>query len=257
MPSFVKQTLASPIGKNVFLRSSRFKTISWTLAEKTVPESIVDGWPNQKVLQTGTVLAKITSGPDTGKVGPFQGAGTAEVQTLTPTGTISGGTFTVGVLGTTTAAIQWNATAQAVADAINLALALAEIDAYVSASGGPVQTAAINLTFFGAEGQGNVAQVTINSSLTGTTPALTPTTATPGVSGAGDGRQTLTNIVGLCNTFLPWQLMNRDVEVAVIYEGAAVQGNCFEMTTVGLYIPVTNTTADAMFAKKSLNINWF
>jgi hypothetical protein len=43
-----------------------------------------------------------------------------------------------------------------------------------------------------------------------------------------DGRQLAANIVGINNTFLPWQLMERDVEVAVVYEATVVQAWCFE-----------------------------
>lgn len=45
-------------------------------------------------------------------------------------------------------------------------------------------------------------------------------------SGATDGRQTGANIVGIVDTFLPWQLNERDVEVAVVYEAAVVQAWC-------------------------------
>jgi hypothetical protein len=50
---------------------------------------------------------------------------------------------------------------------------------------------------------------------------------------ATDGRQTLANIVGLNRTFLPWQTIERDVEVGVVYECAAVQGWCIELDAAG------------------------
>lgn len=37
-------------------------------------------------------------------------------------------------------------------------------------------------------------------------------------SGASDGRQTKANIRGINNTFLPWQLSERDVDIDVVYE---------------------------------------
>lgn len=43
---------------------------------------------------------------------------------------------------------------------------------------------------------------------------------------ATDGRQTAANIVGINLTFLPWQLMDRDVEVSVVYEAAIVKSWC-------------------------------
>lgn len=71
---------------------------------------------------------------------------------------------------------------------------------------------------------------------------------------ATDGRQTLANIVGLNDTFLPWQLLERDVEVAVTYHAAAVQGWCTERDSSGARIVLTNTTADAMRSVKGLDI---
>jgi hypothetical protein len=71
-----------------------------------------------------------------------------------------------------------------------------------------------------------------------------------------DGRQTLANIVGLLDTFAPWQFLERDVECAVMYHGTAVQGWCFEYDAGGLPIVLTNTTADACRGTKGLDINF-
>jgi hypothetical protein len=71
---------------------------------------------------------------------------------------------------------------------------------------------------------------------------------------ATDGRQTAANIVGINNTELPWQTLYRDVEVAAVYECAAVQGWCFQRNAAGERIPLTNTTADAMRGTKTLDI---
>lgn len=149
MASFTKGGAGpDPFGKNVFLRSTQdVKTESYTLAASTVALETVNGVANQKVLQSGEILAKITSGPETGKVGPFQ-------------------------------------------------------------------------------------------------------------AGATDGRQTLTNIVGINNTFLPWQLLERDVEVSAVYECTAVQGWCFERDAAGVRIALTNTTADAMRGVKGLDVHF-
>lgn len=73
---------------------------------------------------------------------------------------------------------------------------------------------------------------------------------------ATDGRQTLTNIVGLNDTFLPWQLLNRDVEVAAAYDCTAVQGWCFERDVSGARVVLTNTTADAMRGTKGLDVHF-
>lgn len=139
MPAFVKGGASrTPFGKNVYLRSTQdVKFESYTCAAATVPARTIDGNANQKVLQPGTVMAKITSGGDAGKIGPFSAAAT-------------------------------------------------------------------------------------------------------------DGRQTLANIVGINDTFLPWQLIERDVEVAVAYEAAVVQGWCIELDATSVAVPLTNATAAAM-----------
>lgn len=50
-------------------------------------------------------------------------------------------------------------------------------------------------------------------------------------TGATDGRQTASNIVGICDTFVPWQLEERDVEVAVTVAGQIKQAWCFHYDT--------------------------
>lgn len=128
----------TPFGRNEFLRSTKeLQTESYTLAAATVPAVTIDGFTGQKIVQPGTVMAKITSGPDAGKVGPFSAA-------------------------------------------------------------------------------------------------------------ALDGRQTLANIVGLNLTFLPWQTIERDVEISVVYGCAAVQGWCIELDATNAPIALTDTTAAAM-----------
>lgn len=78
----------------------------------------------------------------------------------------------------------------------------------------------------------------------------------PFQAGVSDGRQTLANIVGLCMTFLPWQLIERDVEVGVVYQATAVQAWCYELDSGGLRIALSNTTADAMRGGKRLQLNF-
>jgi hypothetical protein len=157
MPSFVKGGAnRTPFGKNQYARSTQdLKFESYTLAAATVPAQTIDGNAGQKILQSGVTLAKITSGPDAGKVGPYQGQA-----------------------GTTVT----------------------------------------------------------------------------------DGRQTAANIVGINDTFLPWQLIEADREVAVCYEGSLVQGWCLEYDNAGLPIPLTNTTAAAMqqggAAGKGVSMTW-
>jgi hypothetical protein len=248
MADFVKGGLpVTPFGENNWLRSTKLvRTTSYTVARATIPPVTIDGVPGQRALQKGTVMAKITSGPDTGKIGPFQAAGTAEVQTVTPT-TVTAGTFTLTIVNPvtgvsrTTAAIAFNATAAVIQAALE---ALDNVDAGdILAAGGPINTTAVTLTFYG-QFIGNPAQMTVsNTGLTGT---LAVTTTTAGVAGAADGRQTLGNIVGINNTWVPWQFMERDVEVAIAYEAAGVQAWCIELDAAGLPITLTNTTRDQM-----------
>lgn len=149
MPGFVKGgSTSTPFGVNEFLRSTKvIQTESYTVAASTIPARTIDGVVGQKILQPGTVLAKITSGADAGKVGPFQ-------------------------------------------------------------------------------------------------------------AGVIDGRETVGNIVGLNLTFLPWQFMERDVEVSAVYDCVAVQAWCKELDAAGLEIPLSNTTADAMRGTKGLDVKF-
>lgn len=257
MSTFVKGGgVSTPFGRNEFLRSVQdVKTASYTVSAAACPSRTIDGNSGQKILQPGTVMAKITSGPEAGKIGPYQAAGTNEVQTLTKIGTISGGTFTLTFNGQTTAPIAWNAVAADVQAAL---IALSNIGpGEVGVTGGPINSAPFTVTFTFGSGAADVTQLTADTTLlTGSTPGITPATSTPGVAGAADGRQTAANIVGLLVTFLPWQLTVRDVEVAVTPQCTAVQAWCKELDTAGAEIALSNTTADAMRSTKLLQINF-
>jgi hypothetical protein len=108
--------------------------------------------------------------------------GTNEVQTVTITGTPTGGSFTLTYNGQTTAAIAYNATSVAVRTALE---ALSNINAGdVTTGGGPLPGTAVTVTFTGQYAATNVNAMTATSSLTGgTTPAVAVTTTTPGVAG--------------------------------------------------------------------------
>lgn len=140
----------TPFGSNEYLRSTQdVKKESYTCAAASVPVEVIDG-SDQKVLLPGEVLAKITSGANAGKVGPYS-------------------TDTVGVL---------------------------------------------------------------------------------------DGRSDVANIVGLNDTWLPWELLERDVEVASTYEATAVQGWCTVRDASGARVALDNTTADAMRGTKGVEIHF-
>lgn len=260
MTTFLKDpTPRKPFGKNQYLRSVRdVKTLSrWFVAE-SMPETTIDGTPT-KFLQSGTILAEITSGPNIGGVGPFQGAGTVEVQTITEGTAITAGTYkiTLGKGSVQTSALAFNATAAQVETAVRAALAASsdvddrELANSITVTGGPVDNVALTVTYGNSVSQDWPALTVDATALTGT---VTVATATPGVAGAADGRQTTGNIVGICDTFLPWQLNERDVEVAVVYECAAVQAWCIEYSANGLPIALTNTTRDAILALPKLAI---
>jgi len=147
----------TPFGVNEFLRSTKdIKREHYMFAASTLPARTIDGVSGQKVLQRGVVLAKIMTGPEAGKVGPYS-------------------------------------------------------------------------------------------------------TDTTGVT---DGRSDPENIVGINETFLPWQLMERDVEVAAVYEASCVQAWVLEYTAAGGATPqpLSNETADAMqrggAAGKGVDITW-
>ncbi|MFF8610793.1 hypothetical protein ACF06X_33345 [Streptomyces sp. NPDC015346] len=106
-------------------------------------------------------------------------AGTDEVQTVTITGSPTGGTYTLTFSGQTTAPIAYSATASAVQTALE---GLSNINSGdVVCAGGPHPGAPVTVTFGGQYDGQDVPQMTATSSLTGgTSPAVTVTTTTPG-----------------------------------------------------------------------------
>jgi hypothetical protein len=107
-------------------------------------------------------------------------AGLDEVQTVTITGTPTGGTFTLTYSGQTTAAIAYNATAATVKAALAALSNIKPED--IQVAGGPGPGTPWTVTFSGGAADGhNVAQMTATGSLTGgTTPAVAVTTTTGG-----------------------------------------------------------------------------
>ena len=68
------------------------------------------------------------------------------------------------------------------------------------------------------------------------------------MAGVTDGRQTAANIVGICDTWLPYELVDGDQNVAYLYFGTVVQAWCFEYNASGVAIPLSNATRDAILA---------
>ncbi len=135
-------------------------------------------------IPSGTVLAKLGNG----LYGPYAAASN-EAQTVTITGTPTGGTFTLSFDGATTAGIAYNANGAAVQTALEALPNLAPGD--VSVSGGPGPGTPYVVTFTGARAGVNVPQMTASAaSLTGgSSPAVDVTTGTAGgtESPAGEG----------------------------------------------------------------------
>lgn len=73
---------------------------------------------------------------------------------------------------------------------------------------------------------------------------------------ATDGRQTAANIVGVNNSYTPWQLMERDVEVAAVYGASVVTANVTMRDATGKRVPVDQTTVTALSSRTDLNIIW-
>ncbi|MFJ3699501.1 hypothetical protein ACIPW9_36155 [Streptomyces sp. NPDC090052] len=140
------------------------------------------------VMKSGIPLGKVTA---SGLYAPYAGT-TSEVQTVTITGTPTGGTYTLTYSGQTTAGIPYNATAAQVKAALE---ALSNVDPGDVATGGGAQPGtAVTVTFGGQFSGDNVTQMTATgTNLTGgTTPAVTVTTTTAGgAAAASDGTEVL------------------------------------------------------------------
>lgn len=252
MASFTKTGTPIAFGVNKFLRSTvGLKYASYTVAANAVPLLTIGDGSKQRILQPGTAMAKITSGPDTGKIGPYQAAGTADKWTMTPGGTWSAGTFKVSCNGLTTAAIAFGAANTVVQAACDLAFGAGN----VVVTGGPQATTPTVYTCGGNFTGPQTVSLDI-SLITGTAPTNTPVHTVTGVVGALDGRSTTSNIVGICGTFVGWQFIEHDVEVGVLYDGTVVQGWCLELDVNSASIALQNATATAMVAQKTMSVTF-
>lgn len=135
-------------------------------------------------IPSGVCLGKITA---SGLYGPYAGT-TAEIQTVTITGTPASGTFTLTYKGDTTAAIAFNAAAAAVKTALEGLATIAVGD--VTVGGGPGPGTPYTVTFGGTQ-TGDVPAMTATGSFGGgSSPAVAVTTTTAGGSASGTGLQT-------------------------------------------------------------------
>jgi hypothetical protein len=102
--------------------------------------------------------------------------GASEVQTVTITGSPTGGTFTLTLGGQTTPALAYNATASAVQSALEALSTIGAGNVTVTLAG-----SVYTCSFQGTKAFFDMAQMTATSSLTGgTSPAVTIATTTPG-----------------------------------------------------------------------------
>lgn len=117
--------------------------------------------------------------------GETMGGATNEVQTVSITGTPTGGTFTLTFRGETSAAINHNATAAAVQAALE---ALQQIGpGNVACGGGPLPGSGVTVTFKGSLGGLDVPLMTTAHTLTGgTTPTSAVAATTPGADTVTD-----------------------------------------------------------------------
>ena len=91
---------------------------------------------------------------------------TDEIQALSKSGTVSGGTFTLTYSSQTTANIAWNATAAAVQAALEALSNIAPGDVFVT--GGPLPSKRLHIRFAGTLAGTNVSAITVdNTNLTG------------------------------------------------------------------------------------------
>lgn len=115
--------------------------------------------------------------------------GTSEVQTISITGTPTGGTFRLRLdpLGTRTAPIAFDATDFAVANALAALPAIGSGN--VACTGGPLPGAPVTVTFTGTNAARDVPTLTVaESTLTGgTSPAVAVTVTVPGVTATARG----------------------------------------------------------------------
>lgn len=166
---------------------------------RPVPYTIHYGFPESADVATGFIFNSMeisggradgfdVSGDGFAKAllaGQALGGITNELQTLTITGTPTGGDFTITAFGETTDDIAYNATANDVRDAL-LALNAFETGDIVVA-GGALPGTPVTITFAGYYAGENVALMTTTDSLTGgTAPESAIVQTTPGADGVVD-----------------------------------------------------------------------
>ncbi|MFD7922536.1 hypothetical protein ACFV3R_25330 [Streptomyces sp. NPDC059740] len=154
---------------------------------------------------------------------PYAGP-TSEVQTVTVTGTPTGGTYTLTFSGQTTAGIAYNATAAQVKTALE---ALSNINpGDVVVSGGPHPGTPVVIAFAGQYLGEDVGQMTASATnLTGgTTPAVTVATTTAGGgASASNGTEKLAGFLATESLFAPGSTKTSG---ALLWHGEVFAAKC-------------------------------
>lgn len=191
----------------------------------------------RNVIKSGLPLGKITA---TGLYAPYSGP-TSEIQTVTVTGTPTGGTYTLTWSGQTTAAIPYNATAAQVKTALEN---LSNIEAGdLTVTGGPHPGTAMSVTFGGQFMGDDVAAMTASgASLTGgSTPGVTIGTSTAGGAGtATDGTQIFAGHLATESLFAPGSTKTSG---ALLWFGEVFADKCpipFDPTDIEAFAPGVN-----------------
>lgn len=73
---------------------------------------------------------------------------------------------------------------------------------------------------------------------------------------ATDGREDPANIVGINNSYTPWQLMVRDTEVAAVYGASVVTANVTQRDADGVREPVDSAVVTALESRSDVKIIW-
>jgi hypothetical protein len=201
-----------PLQSSVEFLASQDYTVkrSGITIDSTTVTADADG---NKIVKGGTALYKRAA---TGKYTPVT---SQEIQTVTVTGSPTGGTFTLTYSGQTTAGIAYNATAAAVRTALEALSNIAVGDVTVTGSAGGPYT----VTFTAG---GDVAQMTASgASLTGgSSPGVTVATATGGGTGADAVAKGL---------LFPGDVNLRygDVVAGLLIRGSVIEARCTGITS--------------------------
>jgi hypothetical protein len=182
---------AAPLSAS-YLQSGTSEVIVDTILPASSTNTLVAAAFGQGGSSSGNLVAIeiVASQPCTIKT---NGTGTSEVQTITITGTPTGGTFALAFGGAITSPLAYNASAADVQAALRLLSTLGGTT--VTCGGGALPGTPVTVTFGSTLANTNVAQIVsdLGTGLTGgSSPAVAVTTTTPGVP-----QETLTLIAGV------------------------------------------------------------